>query len=285
MGAFATPILVVFVGLYVIPLARSAYFSFTDYDGYSPEVSFVGFANYGRVLTDATLLASIGFTLGYAVATTLLVTLAAIPLAVVLNRAFVGRGFTRSIFFFPAVPSAAILGLVWGFILNPLGSGALNSLLTGVFKVAPVPWLAENQLAQASVVAVALWSRTGWHAILYLAYLQSIPSEYYEVALIDGATRMQQFRCITLPLLAPAMTVSWLLLMTDGLKVYDLPFTLTGGGPGYATRTITQSIIQSGIARGDYGAASALSLLFLLAVGTIILAQLVLSRRLEANIS
>lgn len=281
---FTLPILAVFVVLYAIPVARSAYFSLTDYTGYTTDVSFVGLRNYQRIFRDPSLLTSLSFTLLFAVATTVLVTVTAIPLALVLNRAFVGRNFVRSVFFFPAVPSAAILGLVWGFILNPLGSGALNSLLAAV-DLGPVPWLADSTLAKWSVIAVSLWSQCGWHAILYLAYLQSIPGEYYEVALIDGASRAQAFRYITLPLLAPAMTVSWLLLMTGGLKVYDLPFTLTGGGPGFATRTLTQSIIQSGIARGDYGTASALAVLFLLAVGAIVWGQLALSRRMEARAS
>ena len=114
---------------------------------------------------------------------------------------------------------------------------------------------------------VAVWAGAGWHAILYLAYLQSIPVEYNEVAKIDGASPVRQFFHITLPLLTPAIVVSQFLLMTDGLKVYDLPFTLTGGGPGFATRTITQSIITSGVAQGRYGLASALAVMFTIAVG------------------
>jgi len=285
MWPFTVPILAVFIVLYLIPIVRSAYFSFTDYTGYSSNVSFVGFRNYGRIFTDSSLLSSLSFTVLFAVATTVLVTLFAIPLALILNRAFAGRNFVRSVFFFPAVPSAAILGLVWTFILSPLGSGALNSLLSALFHTSAVPWLADPTLAKISVIAVSVWAQTGWHAILYLAYLQSIPAEYYEVARIDGATGLQTFRYITLPLLTPAMTVSWLLLMTRGLTVYDLPFTLTKGGPGFATQTLTQSILQAGVARGDYGTASALAVLFLIVVGAIVFGQLSLSHRMEAHLS
>lgn len=281
---FMIPIMAVFIFLYLIPLARSVYFSVTDYNGYTGDATYVGLTNYLHVFSDSSLLASLSFTTLFAIATTVLVTCLAIPLALVLNRAFVGRNFVRSIFFFPAVPSAAILGLVWGFILKPLGSGALNWLL-GAFGIKPVLWLADSSLAKLSVIAVSVWAQTGWHAILYLAYLQSIPSDYYEVALIDGASGLQTFRYLTLPMLTPAMTVSWLLLMTGGLKVYDLPFTLTGGGPGYDTRTLTQSIIESGIARGDYGSASALAVLFLIVVGAIVFAQLILSNRMEGRLS
>ncbi|KQR54887.1 ABC transporter permease [Leifsonia sp. Leaf336] len=281
---FVVPILIVFVVLYLIPLAQSVYYSFTDYNGYVSSPSFVGFKNYLSIGSDPSMLAALGFTFGYALITTLVVTLFAIPLAMVLNRRFIGRGFVRSVFFFPAVPSVAILGLVWTFILSPLGSGVINSLI-GHLGIAPIPWLSDETLAQFSVILVAVWAQTGWHAILYLAYLQSLPSDIFEAAKIDGANRWQEFRMLTLPLLMPAVSVSTLLLLTNGLKVYDLPFTLTKGGPGFATRTLTQSIIENGIAQSDVGKASALSVLFLLAVGLVIVVQLVISRRLQERYS
>lgn len=281
---FLIPIAVVFVVLYVIPMAQSFYYSLTNYDGYvTPE--FVGLKNYVSIFQDPSMISALVFTLAYALATTIIVTVLAIPLALVLNRNFIGRNFVRSVFFFPAVPSVAILGLVWGFILSPLGSGVLNSALHAIAGIGPIGWLSDSTLAQISVIGVAVWSMTGWHAILYLAYLQSIPNDYYEVATIDGASRLQSFRYITLPLLVPAVSVSQLLLMTGGLKVYDLPFTLTAGGPGFATRTLTQSLIDDGIAQSLVGRASALAVLFLLVVALIVLAQLALSRRLERRYS
>lgn len=280
---FVLPIIVVFIVLYLVPMAQSLYWSFTSYDGYTTP-TFVGLQNYARIFADPSMLSALGFTLGYALATTVFVTLFAIPLAMVLNRRFAGRAFVRSVFFFPAVPSVALLGLVWTFILSPLGSGVINSVI-GKLGVAPVPWLSDETLAQISVILVAVWAQTGWHAMLYLAYLQSLPSDIFEAAAIDGANRWQQFRNLTLPLLTPAITVSQLLLLTGGLKVYDLPFTLTHGGPGFATRTLTQAIIENGIAQADIGKASALSVLFLVAVGLIIAGQLVISRRLEERYS
>ncbi|MFF4620552.1 carbohydrate ABC transporter permease [Nonomuraea jabiensis] len=282
LQAFLVPIGIVFAVLFAIPLAQSFYFSVTDFNGYSTEVDFVGLENYRKIFSDPAMLAGLGFTLLYAIGTTVIVTVLAIPLAVLLNRRFFGRNVVRAVFFFPAIPSIAILGLVWGFILSPLGSGALNSLLG---ELGPVPWLSDSTLAQLSVIMVAVWSSTGWHAILYLAYLQSIPDDYYEAARVDGASPRQSFFSITLPLLAPAVTISSLLLMTGGLKVYDLPYTLTKGGPGYATFTITQSIIQSGIAQAKFGQASALAVVFMLVVGAIVAVQLVLSSRLEGRLS
>ncbi|WP_335988326.1 carbohydrate ABC transporter permease [Glycomyces sp. MUSA5-2] len=281
---FTLPVVVVFIVLFAVPLVQSFYYSLTDFNGYSTEANFVGLANYETIWQDTSMLSALGFTLVYTVGTTLAITALAIPLALVLNQKFFGRNVVRSVFFFPSVVSVAILGLVWGFILAPLGSGVINSVI-GWFGAQPVAWLAEPALARLSVILVAVWGGTGWHAVLYLAYLQAIPSEFYEAASIDGASRWQRFRYLTLPLLTPAITVSQLLLVTGGLKVYDLPYTLTGGGPGFATRTLTQSIIENGIAQGEVGKASALSVVFFLAVGLVIVAQLALSRRLEARFS
>ncbi len=283
--AFLLPIGIVFVVLFLIPLVQTFYYSLTDASGYSNNMKFVGLANYHRIVTDKAMLSGLTFTVLYTVATTILITLVAIPLAVVLNRKFFARNFVRSVFFFPAIPSLAILGLVWGYILSPLASGALNSLLNAMFSIGPFPWLSSDTLAQASVIGVALWSGAGWHAVIYLAYLQSIPADYYESATVDGSTPRQQFFHITLPLLTPAIVISQFLLLTGGLRVYDLPFTLTKGGPGFSTNTITQSIITNGVAQGKYGLASALSVLFTLSVAVLVVVQLIVSRRLERRVS
>lgn len=281
---FLVPIALVFFVLLVLPLLQTFYWSLTDFTGYSLEVQFVGLENYVKVLTDPSMLAGLFFTLVFTGGTTVLITVIAIPLAVALNKKFFARNFVRSLFFFPAIPSIAILGLVWGYILSPLGSGVLNSVLKTLFQIGPFPWLSNGTLAQLSVIMVAVWGGAGWHAILYLAYLQSIPADYYEVATIDGATRRQQFFHLTVPLLTPAIVISTFLLMTGGLKVYDLPFTLTKGGPGFSTQTITQSIITSGVAQGRYGLASALAVLFTIAVAVLAVGQLLISRRIQGRV-
>jgi multiple sugar transport system permease protein/raffinose/stachyose/melibiose transport system permease protein len=230
------------------------------------------------------MLAGLLFTLLFAVGTTLLITALAIPLAVQLNKVFFGRNLVRSLWFFPAIPSMAILGLVWRYILSPLDSGVINSVLVKL-GLPTVGWLSSDSLAKVSVIVVGVWAATGWHAVLYTAYLQSIPAEYYEVARIDGASSRQQFFGITLPLLTPAIVISTFLLMTGGLKVFDLPYTLTNGGPGFSTYTITQSIVVSGVGQGRYGLASALAVLFTLAVGLLSFGQLAVTKYIERRFS
>ncbi|MGM7666013.1 carbohydrate ABC transporter permease [Microbacterium sp. A93] len=282
--SFLIPITIVLIGLVLLPLAQTFYYSLTNFNGYSTEMDFVGFRNYLRLFSDPAMTSSLWFTALYTIGCVVIVTALAVPTAVILNNNFVGRNFVRSVFFFPSILSIAILGLVWGFLLSPLASGLINNILGTILDITPIPWLSETALAQASVIFVGVWVQTGWHAILYLAYLQSIPTDYYEAATLDGATPIQQFFSITVPLLVPAISISSLLLVTAGLKVYDLPYTLTNGGPGYSTFTVTQAIIQNGISQGKVGQASALSIVFMLAVVLVVAGQLFFSRRLEGRL-
>jgi multiple sugar transport system permease protein/raffinose/stachyose/melibiose transport system permease protein len=282
---FLVPVTVVAGALFAYPFARDVYLSFTNYNGYS-STKFVGLANYTALFSQSAVSTGLSFTLMYAAGTTVLVTVIAIPLAVMLNKRFASRNVVRAALFFPAIPSVLILGLVWAYILAPISSGAINSLIGHLFGVGPVPWLSSNLLARLSVIGVGVWSQAGWHAVLYLAYLQSIPAEYYEAAEVDGATFWGKFLHITLPQLAPAMTVSCVLLLTNGLNVYALPLALTSGGPGYDTYTVTQNIIALGV-NGDsieYGQASALAVVFLLLIVGLLIAQVMLFRRRELRL-
>ncbi|AGA58909.1 MAG: sugar ABC transporter permease [Thermobacillus sp.] len=281
---FLVPILVVYSLFTIYPLLKAFFLSFTNFDGYSKVYDFVGLKNYMRIFADDALLSAISFTLFFTFAKALLVTVLAIPLAMILDRKFLTRNLHRAVFFFPSIPSGLLLAYIWGFILAPIGSGVMNTILREVFGIGPQPWLADPLLAKLSTVVVATWAITGWHAILYLAFLQSIPKEYYEAAAIDGASRLQQVRHITLPLLAPAMTISVMLLLTGGLKVFEIPFALTKGGPGYETYTITQVIVLRGITETQYGLASAMSIVFFLIVLSIAVFQVTIMQRREQHL-
>lgn len=268
----------------VYPLGKAFYYSLTDFGGYDRNFNFVGLENYIHLFNDDAILSSLGFTVFYAILSTLLITILAIPLAVVLDNHFLGRNLTRAAFFFPAIPSTLLLGFVWGFILSPISSGVLNNVLDTLFNIGPIQWLSDPTLAKISTIIVAVWNQTGWHAIIYLAFLQAIPKDYYEAAEIDGATPFQKFKKITFPLLAPAMTISVMLLLTNGLKVYEMPYALTGGGPGYSTYTLTQVIIQRGVTESNFSLASALSIVFFIIVFIITIFQVTFMQKREEKI-
>lgn len=253
--------IIVFTVLTVIPLLSSFYYSLTDYNGFNPDFNMVGLANYATIFTEPELLHSLGFTLLFAISTTVLITVLALPLAVVLNKAFYGRALARSLFFFLGVPAQAILGLIWRQIFSPMKSGVFNQILD-LFTIPPIPWTSDDFWAQFCVIFVGVWMGTGWHATLYLAYMQAIPADLYEQSLIDGTNSRQQFFHITLPQLVPCVVISTFLIMTGNLKIYDLPYTLTGGGPRNATMTITQAILLRGTGQSQYCVGSALAVVF-----------------------
>lgn len=281
---FLLPILLVYSIFTVYPLLKSFVLSMTDFNGISKQYNFIGLANYGRLFRDQTIISGVSFTLSYAIATTLIITLLAIPLALVLDNKFFTRNLHRAIFFFPSIPSGLLLAYVWGFILSPISSGVLNKILKSTLGLSTQPWLSDPMLAKLSVIMVAVWAAVGWHAILYLAFLQGISKDYYEAAAIDGATRLKQIRHITLPLLAPAMTVSVMLLLTGGLKVFEIPFALTKGGPGFETYTITQVIVMRGVNEGQYGLASAMAIVFFLIVLALTYFQVTVMQKREERI-
>lgn len=279
-AGFFLPILVVFGVITFIPLVQGVYYSFTNYASFSTTPTFVGWDNYAKCFTDPSLLTGLGFTLVYAIGTTVLIIALSLPLAVILNRKFFGRNFVRSLFFFLSVPSMVVLGLVWQYILAPTNEGIVN-LIISAFGVKPVAWLSLPRVAQFCVILIAVWAGVGWYATLFLAYLQAIPADLYEQAEVDGASRFQQFIHITVPQLVPAITTASFLLLSGGLKVYDLPFALTKGGPGYSTMTITQSILVQGVAQGNVGVGSALGVLFFIASSLIMLVQIVAGNIVE----
>ena len=280
---FILPAFIVYTILTVIPLVQTLGLSFTNWDGYSmSHLSFTGLKNFRLVFADRSMKTALLNTCFYSIVFPLVTTVFAIPLSLVLNSGMKTKNIQRAVFFFPSVPSAIILGYLWAYILSPTGNGLLNKLL-GLFGIHPVMWLAVPKWAMFSVLLVNLWSVVGWHACIYLAQLQSIPTEYYEAANVDGATAWQKFRYITFPMLASAMTVSVMLLLLNSMKLYDLPFALTSGGPGTSTTLVSQIIIKTGFVEKSYGKATAMSAIFFVFIAVISVIQLKLMKKREVE--
>lgn len=271
---FILPAFIAYTVLTVIPLVQTLGLAFTNWDGYSLEnLDFVGLSNFKLVFSDRTMRSALFNTIEYSIIFPVLTTVFAIPLSLALNSRMKTRNLQRAVFFFPSVPSAIILGYLWAYILAPTSNGLLNKFL-GLFGMKPILWLAIPGWAKFSVMMVNLWSQVGWHACIYLAQLQSIPVDYYEAATIDGATPWQKFRYITFPLLASAMTTSVMLLMLNSMKLYDLPFALTSGGPGTSTTMVSHNIIKSAFVEKQYGKATAMSAIFFVFIAAISVVQL-----------
>lgn len=281
--AFILPAFLAYTVLTAFPLIQTLGLAFTDWDGYSmSNLHFIGLENFKQVLSDRSMKSALLNTCLYSLMLPIATTVFAIPLALALNSKMRTRNLQRAVFFFPSVPSAIILGYLWAYILAPTGNGLLNKLFIAL-GFEPVMWLALPKLAMFSVLLVNLWSSIGWHACIYLAQLQSISAEYYEAARVDGATAWQRFRFITFPMLAPAMTTSMMLLLLNAMKLYDLPFALTSGGPGTATTMISHVIIKTGFVEKAYGKATAMSAIFFVFIAVVSVVQLKLMKKKEVD--
>jgi raffinose/stachyose/melibiose transport system permease protein len=238
-------------------------FSFTDWSAYSTDIHWVGLDNFAAIFDpNSNYLSAIQHTVLFTVATIALKTVIALGLAILLTSGVKKLSYLyRALIFLPAVLPILIVGVIFQSVLNP-DTGLLNSTLRlfGLGGLAQ-QWLTDVSIALWSVIGVDTWRGVGYIMVILIAGLQSIPRDYYEAAAIDGASSRQTFWHITLPLLMPVLLVTTVLNLLYGLRVFDMVFVLTNGGPGFATQTVYTTIFQD-FSLGRYGTATALSSLF-----------------------
>jgi ABC-type sugar transport system permease subunit len=283
LGAIAALALMLYAVFLVLPVLLSLGTSFTNQNILFPGSKFVGLANYTRLLHDSSFFSSLEFTLGLAACVTVAANVIGLCFAVLLNRTGLSYRILRTIAFLPQVISGIIVGFVWSWMLSP--TGLVNNILTGVGLVGqPVNWLGTPRLATLSVGVVVSWVLSGFTTVVYLAALQNIPRELYEASSIDGASSRQQFRRITLRMVAPATTISVVISLITVLKLYDIITALTGGGPAYATRSVAMYIITVGFSGDAYGYASSIAMVLLVLTGVIALSITAILRRREVSL-
>ncbi|WP_246358482.1 carbohydrate ABC transporter permease [Paenibacillus phytorum] len=172
----------------------------------------------------------------------------------------------RTVFFTPQVLSPVIVGFIWSIILT--NDGVLNKLL-GYIGLSGTSWLANTNIVVYSIIAVIVWQSMGFCTVIFLAMLQSIPSDLYEASIIDGCNRWKKFKHITFPLLAPGITINTVMLLISSFKVFDQVVVLTNGGPGTTTETISLKIINMGFVENQMGYASSMAVVLFLLIGSI----------------
>lgn len=239
------PALIVYTVFAVIPILISLVFSFTDWNMerlYTPE--FAGLKNYIGLMEDPVFLKSIANTFIFALCTTVLKTVVGFLLALALVRKVAARGVLRTIYYAPCVMSITVVGVLFKSILA--NTGLLNNALSllGLDFLAR-DWLAKYGTAMGSVIFVETWMWAGFNMFIFLSGLQAIPSDYYESATLDGANGWEKFRYVTLPLIVPSLTVVMTLSIAGGLKVFDIIYVITNGGPGFDTQVLSTYTYQS----------------------------------------
>jgi multiple sugar transport system permease protein len=257
---FLAPAVVVLLSLSIYPLIYSLTVSF-QIEG--ADGSRWSLANFQRLFTDNFFLSAMEHTLVYATSALVCEFLLGLGLALLMNSQIRGRTFFRAALLVPMMLPAVVVGVVWRLMLNP-NFGAINGTLKGLgFDTEPLTWTASPRLALLSVILVDVWQWTPFMFLVLLAGLQAIPQEPYEAAKIDGSSRWQTFRYVTLPLLKPAILIALLLRTMDLLRVFDQIFILTEGGPGFATETISLYIYRTAFRFSDFGYAAAMSFVLL----------------------
>ncbi|HRW08975.1 MAG TPA: sugar ABC transporter permease [Caldilineaceae bacterium] len=291
---FVLPNLLIF-GIFVLfPMLLNFYYAFTGGTELFPQDrTFVGAQNFARLFDCTSYLDpdscredlfwrgiyNTGFFVLFQVGGMVLFSLVT---ALVLNRAVVGRGFFRGIFFYPVLLSPVVVALIWKWILQR--NGILNAFLVNLGSE-PMRFLLDPDQATFWVIFVSIWALMGFYTLILLAGLQSIPAELYEAASIDGAGGWATFWGVTLPLLMPTMFVVLVLSLIRAVQVFDQIFVLTGGGPGTATLYMVQYIYDTGFANQiqRFGLASAASVVLGVALLFFTLIQLWLGNRSEAT--
>jgi ABC-type sugar transport system permease subunit len=283
LGTIAAVALGLYVLFIIVPVGMSAWKSLTDENPLMAQARFIGLANYREMAHDSTLTASLAFTLIMAAAVTIVANAAGIGFAILLNKTSLSFRMMRTLAFLPQVLSGVIVGFVWHYIMAE--DGILNHVLLGLGVInQPISWLGSSNLAMLSVGLVAAWVLTGFTTVVHLAALQSIPVEMYQAATVDGAGRWQQFRWITLRMVAPGTTISVTISLITILKLYDIIVALTGGGPAFATQSTALYIINLAFTDDRFGYASAVAMLLLVVSAVVALTTTGLLRRREVDL-
>jgi len=262
--------LLVYTVFSVIPGIMGICYSFTDWSAYSPDLHFVGLKNFVAVFSgENDYLRFITNTVLFTIVTTVLKTGLGLLFAVALSRNIKWKNFHRGILYLPSILPILVTGLVFTSILNPK-TGFLNSFLKAIgLGIFANKWLVDPKLAFGSVMAVDIWRGTGYIMTLLIAGILAIPGIYYEAASIDGANAWQRFKYITLPMLRQTLAVTIVLNVIYGLKIFDMVYALTNGGPGHRTEVLYTSVYKM-MSKGLYAEGTTISsvlFIFMLIIG------------------
>ncbi|MGW2545885.1 carbohydrate ABC transporter permease [Kitasatospora sp. NPDC001574] len=278
--SFILPNFLGFVLITLVPVVAAIALAFTDWDSYNTP-RWIGLENFSHLLRDESTKVALRNTLSYAVGHVPLTVVASLGLALLLNRRVAGVAFFRAAAFFPYITSMVAVAMVWNMLFNP-ASGPINQFLHLLGVSDPPGWTSSTTWAMPAVIITSAWRDMGYYMILFLAGLQAIPKELYEAAEMDGAGAWQRFRSVTLPGLRPVTFLVLVLLTVQSFKIFDLVVVMTGGGPGRATRVLSQQIYQKGIVDGEFGYASAISVVLFLLVLVLTLTQFWFNKRRDS---
>jgi multiple sugar transport system permease protein len=269
---FVLPFLVGFLALNLFPIVYSFLISMMDYRSYKDlgTYNFVGFSNYVDLLSDVNAINAYVKSLYYIVMYVPGILIVSLVVALLLNRSFHLRFFTRSMVLMPYVSNIVAIAMVWSIILEPT-DGPVNQFLRGLGMKPPL-WLLDTRTSLPTVVLINIWQGLAFHTIVFLAALQAVPRDLYEAADLDGANRFRKLLNVTLPLISPTTFYLIIISIITSLQNYASIKSLTNGGPGISTKVISFNIYEEAFTynRFSYASAQAIVLFLIILVFTII---------------
>lgn len=277
---FLSPALIFYSIFMIIPSGMGIGYSLTNWNGLNRGFSFVGLSNYVEALTqDGNFLNSIFFTFKYVIAVVVLSNVIALFLAVLIDSRMKTKNLFRTFYFMPNMISFIIGAYIWQFVYKVV----LNQLAeTGFLAFLDQPWLGNPNFSFWAIVIMTLWTSVGYIMVIYIAALQGVPQELREAAEVDGATKIQAFFKVTLPMIMHAVTINVFLMLRNGFMTFDQIYGLTGGGPGRATEVMSLNIYQEAFSNYfRYGYANAKGIILFLFVLLLTLIQFKFTRKKE----
>jgi raffinose/stachyose/melibiose transport system permease protein len=275
---FLAPLLIIYTVIFIFPTIISFFFSMTIWT--LTDFRFVGLYNFKTFFSEYSLRIGVQNTLLYALLTCGFKVVFGLGLAILLTSPIKTKHVIRSILFFPNLVSTIAVGLTFSSLMHP-SRGLFNALLAKIGVQGP-DWLGNTTIALLSVILTDVWKGVGVATVIYIAGLQAIPETYYEAAAIDGAGGFHRFKNITLPLVQSSINTVVILSFIGGIRTFDLIWTMTKGGPGFATDTLA-SIIYKQYAYGFYGLSTAGNVVLFFLIGLIVfpLYQFLIRREVE----
>lgn len=274
--SFIAPNFIGFAVFTLIPIIFAFLLAFMEWDGSNP-VQWAGLSNFQKLADDQFFKAALKNTIVYCIGTVPLTMIASLALAIILNQKVIGRGFFRTVSFFPYVASLVAITSVWKMLFHP-SKGPVNNILLNVFHVSQenLPQWFSGSLVMVSMILFSVWKFMGYYMVIYLAGLQGISGELYEAASLDGANTWQKFCYITWPQLSSTTFFVVVMLTINCFKIYDVAVMLAGGGSGELTLNATvlvYYIYQKAFINWDLGYSSAVAMVLFLLVLVVTLIQ------------
>jgi multiple sugar transport system permease protein len=278
---FLAPALAVILIFFLIPVLASLLLSVTDFDIYAladiHNIRFIAFRNYQLLLSHPLFWKALGNTLYFTAVGGPLTMIVALASALLVNAKVARwKSLFRTVYFAPVVTTVVAVAVVWKYLYHPR-YGLLNRML-GIIGIGAIDWLGDPKWAMPAIILLAVWKNFGYTMIIFVAALQAIPEELYEAARIDGASPVQQFRHVTLPMLAPTFVFVGIITAIGYLQLFPEPYVMTRGGPVNSTLSVVMLMYQQGFRWWNMGYAAAVAFILFLFIAAATVLQLRLQR-------